>query len=71
MTGENFTRFYAAGGGINKDIKQAKEKLIDFKNDFWDKAKKNEYKADYLKYEKDVEALEYEIYCLEYERDQH
>jgi hypothetical protein len=64
MTGENFLRLNRGGC-----IKEMKEKLQAYKEAFWEKAKENDYSADYYSFEQEIKRMEYEIWCEEYERD--
>lgn len=70
MTGENFRRF---SGNGNSDIKELKNKIQNIKNERAEVQNINtikEYGFDSGKHDKltqQIESLEYELYCVEYE----
>lgn len=70
MTGENFIRL-----DRGRDIKEAKEKLQKAKNEhgkYEHMAGDPNWSFDKMdKLTRKVEEAEYELYCLEYERDRH
>jgi hypothetical protein len=58
--------------GTKSKVSELKEKLQELKVNFWNDYKEQidntgEFKGDIVKFEKEVEKMEYKIWCEEYE----